>query len=220
MKSITTRKIGTKDICQTSFYDHVIRNDEDYQTRFRYIKEKPCKMAAGQILLPRGIKMQEYIHVKGAREHNLKKYRHQDSARQAGGVHRPVGSRVNRRWRSTPSTPRASAALRRVAVELCAVSGPDGQAGCGLHRRSVARHFPSTRRPPLTEPAFDGRHGHRDLRLYAPAVGAHRYAALPEMRQGDPPADHRPDHRPADGARGNARAAARASHPEAKGRAR
>ena len=42
MKSITTRKIGTK-IWQTSFYDHVIRNDEDYQTRFRYIKENPAK---------------------------------------------------------------------------------------------------------------------------------------------------------------------------------
>ena len=42
MKSITTRKIGTK-IWQTSFYDHVIRNDEDYQTRFRYIEENPAK---------------------------------------------------------------------------------------------------------------------------------------------------------------------------------
>ena len=42
MKSITTRKIGTK-IWQRSFYDHVIRNDEDYQTRFRYIKENPAK---------------------------------------------------------------------------------------------------------------------------------------------------------------------------------
>ena len=42
MKSITTRKIGTK-IWQTSFYDHVIRNDEDYQTRCRYIEENPAK---------------------------------------------------------------------------------------------------------------------------------------------------------------------------------
>ncbi len=42
MKSITTRKIGTK-IWQTSFYDHMIRNEEDYQTRFRYIEENPAK---------------------------------------------------------------------------------------------------------------------------------------------------------------------------------
>ena len=42
IKSITTRKIGTK-IWQTSFYDHVIRDDEDYQTRFRYIEENPAK---------------------------------------------------------------------------------------------------------------------------------------------------------------------------------
>ena len=30
-------------IWQTSFYDHIIRDDEDYQTRFRYIEEKPVK---------------------------------------------------------------------------------------------------------------------------------------------------------------------------------
>ena len=42
IKSITTRKIGMK-IWQTSFYDHIIRDDEDYQTRFRYIEENPVK---------------------------------------------------------------------------------------------------------------------------------------------------------------------------------
>ena len=42
IKSITTRKIGMK-IWQTSFYDHIIRDDEDYQTRFRYIEENPAK---------------------------------------------------------------------------------------------------------------------------------------------------------------------------------
>ena len=30
-------------IWQTSFYDHIIRDDEDYQTRFRYIEENPAK---------------------------------------------------------------------------------------------------------------------------------------------------------------------------------
>ena len=35
------------------------------------------------------------------------------------------------------------------------------------------------------EPALDGRHGHRDLRLPPAAVRQHRRAALPELRQGD-----------------------------------
>ena len=46
------------------------------------------------------------------------------------------------------------------------------------------------------QPALDRRHGHGDLRLSASALGAHRHAALPELRQGDPSADRRPDHRP------------------------
>ena len=36
-----------------------------------------------------------------------------------------------------------------------------------------------------SQPALDGRHGHRDLRLPAPAVRQHRRAALPELRPRD-----------------------------------
>ena len=45
------------------------------------------------------------------------------------------------------------------------------------------------------ESALDRRHGHGDLRLSASALGARRRAALPEVRQGDPPPDGRPDRR-------------------------
>ena len=62
--------------------------------------------------------------------------------------------------------------------------------------------------------AFDRRHGHGDLRLSASAVGARRRAALPEVRQGDPPPDGRPDRRSDRGAAaGDARADPGAGHP-------
>ena len=50
----------------------------------------------------------------------------------------------------------------------------------------------------LQEPALDGRHGHRDLRLPAPAVRPHRHPLLardrPADREPDRLADGRPDH--------------------------
>lgn len=42
LKGLSTRKIGSP-IWQTSFHDHVIANEEEYQTRFRYIEENPAK---------------------------------------------------------------------------------------------------------------------------------------------------------------------------------
>jgi len=55
---------------------------------------------------------------------------------------------------------------------------------------------------------------------YLRLLWARRHAALPELRQGDSPAVHRPDHRPAHGAgRGDARADHGAGHPRQKGRA-
>ena len=48
--------------------------------------------------------------------------------------------------------------------------------------------------------ALDGRHGHRDLRLYAPAVGARRHALFARYRAADFGADGEPDGRPGDAA--------------------
>ena len=93
---------------------------------------------------------------------------------------------------------RGPAPLRRVAERVRApVPRADGQAGRGLDRGPVAGDLD---RPEddVAQPAVDGRHGHGDLRLPAPAVGADRQAALLQLRPADRRAvgraDHRPDH--------------------------
>lgn len=42
MKRYINQKIG-KNIWQKSFYDHIIRDDKDYQTKWQYIDENPIK---------------------------------------------------------------------------------------------------------------------------------------------------------------------------------
>ena len=87
---------------------------------------------------------------------------------------------------------RGPAPLRRVAVRVRApVPADDGEARRRLDRRALAGDLD---RPEddLAQPALDGRHGHRDLRLPAPALRARRPAALPGLR----PADRRPEPRP------------------------
>ena len=81
---------------------------------------------------------------------------------------------------------------------LCpAVSGADGQAGCGRHRRPVSRHF---HRPEnhIQKSPLDGGYGDGDLRLSPPAVGPGGGAPLSPVRERDPPPDHRPDCGPGD----------------------
>ena len=73
---------------------------------------------------------------------------------------------------------RRAAPLRRVALVVrAAVPGADGEARRRLHRGALAGDLD---RPEvdLAQSALDGRHGHRDLRLPAPAVRARRHAAL------------------------------------------
>ena len=75
------------------------------------------------------------------------------------------------------------------------VPRPDGQARRRLHRGPVAGDLD---RPEVgvAQPALDRRHDHRDLRLPAPALRAHRRAALPELRAGHHPPDAAADRRP------------------------
>ena len=109
-------------------------------------------------------------------------HRRRSAARSAGRGHRPVRlgqvvARLRHHLRRGP------APLRRVAVGLRpAVPRADGEAGRRPHRRAVAghRHRAEDHRQ---QPALDGRHGHRDLRLPAPAVRHHRRAALPGLRR-------------------------------------
>ena len=43
-KGLVTKKIG-KGIWQDYYYDHIIRNEDDYQTKCKYIAENPAKWA-------------------------------------------------------------------------------------------------------------------------------------------------------------------------------
>ena len=160
------------------------------------------------------------IVVSGAREHNLKDISAVAAARRAGRDHRAVGlGQVEPRVRH--DLRRGSAPLRRVAVGLRApVPRPDGQARRRLDRGPLAGDLD---RPEdhLAQPALDGRHGDRDLRLPAPAVGARGQAALPDLRAPDRRPVGRADRRPGDGAgRGHPLHGARAGRAGAQGRVR
>ena len=73
----------------------------------------------------------------------------------------------------------------------------------------------------LAQPALDRRHGHRDLRLPAPAVRARGRAPLPRSRHRPLGADREPDGGPgAEAARRHAGRAARAADRGPQGRAR
>ena len=83
------------------------------------------------------------------------------------------------------------AALRREPERVrAAVPADDGEAGRRVDRRPLPGDLdrPEDDEP---EPALDGRHRHRDLRLPAPALRAGRPSALPGLR----PADRRPEPR-------------------------
>ena len=145
-------------------------------------------------------------------------HRRRNSARPAGGVHRPVGlGQVLARLRHHLC--RGPAPLRRVALGLCAaVPGDDAEAGRRPDRRPVAGHLDRAE-DHLEQSALDGRHRHRDLRLHAAAVGARRRALFAGDRAADREPDRVADGRPGDGAaRGHAAlsAGARGARPQGR----
>ena len=155
--------------------------------------------------------------VSGAREHNLKDISLSLPRDALVVITGPVGvGQVEPRVRH--DLRRGAAPLRGVAVGLRqAVPGADGQARRRLDRGALAGDLD---RPEddLAQPALDGRHGHRDLRLPAPAVVARGQAALPDLRPADRGPVGRADHRPGDGARrGDALHGARAGRARAQG---
>ncbi len=129
----------------------------------------------------------EHIVVKGAREHNLKNI---DLTSRATSSSSSPASRARASLaRLRHDLRRGAAPLRRVALVLRPpVPRPDGEARRRPHRGAVAGHLdrPEDDEP---QPALDGRHGHRDLRLPAAAVCARRAPALPQVRPADRPAD-------------------------------
>ena len=97
---------------------------------------------------------------------------------------------------------RGAAALCRVAVGLCAaVPRHDAEAGRRSYRRAVAGDLHRAE-DHLAQSALDRRHRHRDLRLYAAALGAGRHPLFAGDRAADREPDREPDGGPGAGAAG------------------
>ena len=128
--------------------------------------------------------MSKSIRVQGAKVHNLKNLSVEIPARPVGGLYRTVGigqvvTGLRHHLRRGP------ASLRREPLGLRPpVPRPDGQARRRVHRGAVPGDLD---RPEdgVAQPPLDGRHHHRDPRLPATALRAHRRAVLPQLRQAD-----------------------------------
>ena len=144
------------------------------------------------------------IAIRGAREHNLKNIDVEFPRDQL-----VVFTGLSGSGKSSLAFDTIYAEGQRRYVEVAvglrpAVPGDDAEAGRRPDRRPVAGHLDRAE-DHLEEPALDGRHRHRDLRLHAAALGAHRRALFARDR----PADREPD-RVADG---RPRAGAARGHP-------
>ena len=146
--------------------------------------------------------------------------RHLISARCDGRLHRSVRfgqvlPGVRHHLRRGPAT------LRRVAVRVRpAVPRADGQAGRRLHRGPLAGRVD---RPEvdLPQPAVDGRHHHRDLRLPPAAASRGSATRTAPSAASRSPADAAADRRPGAGdAGGHAVPDPRAGRARAEGRVR
>ena len=160
----------------------------------------------------------EELVVHGAREHNLKDVTVTLPRNKLVCITGLSGSgQVEPRVRH--DLRRGAAPLRRVAERLRAPVPPDdGEARRRLDRRALAGDLD---RPEddVAQPALDGRHRHRDLRLPAPALRARRPPALPDLRPADRGAVDRADRRPgARAARGDALHRQRAGRARPQGR--
>ena len=142
---------------------------------------------------PAAPSLMKTIHVRGAREHNLKNV-DLEIPRDALVVFTGLSGSGKSSLAFDTIYAEGPAPLRREPVGLRApVPGDDAEAGRRPHRRPVAGHLHRAE-DDLEEPALHRRHGDGDLRLPAPAVRARRRPLL----AGDRPADREPD-RVADG---------------------
>ncbi len=134
------------------------------------------------------------IKVRGARRTQSQGHRRGDSPRPDDRLLRPQRQRQDLAGhgydlRRRPASLRGEPQLLRPAVRR-----QDAEAAAGPHRGPLAghRHRAEARRPLAPQ---HGRHGHRDLRLFADPGLATRPAALPRLRPARRHADGRRDHR-------------------------
>ena len=140
------------------------------------------------------------------------------AARQPGGDDRPVGlGQVVACLRH--GLCRGPAPLCREPVGLCAaIPRIDAEARGRIDRGTVAGDLDRAE-DDLAQPALDGRHGDRDLRLHAPPLGAGRRPLFAGDRVADRQPDRVADGRPGHGdAGGHAALPAGADRPRAQGR--
>ena len=162
--------------------------------------------------------MLTHITVRGAREHNLKGIDVEIPRESLTVITGLVGIGQVAASPSTPSMPRGSAATSRACRAyarqfLEMMQKPDVEHIDGL---SPAISIEQKTTP---QPALDRRHRHRNLRLYAPAVGAGRRALFARHRPADRGAAGQPDGRPRRcAARRLAPLSARPGRPRPQGR--
>ena len=109
-----------------------------------------------------------------------------------GRVHRRRRARASRRSRSTRCTPRASAATSSRCRRTRGSSSARWRSRKYERIRGLSPTIAIEQKTRVVEPALDGRHDHRDLRLPARALRARRRAALPPVRRPGRRAHRRP----------------------------
>ncbi len=162
--------------------------------------------------------MSGFIRVRGAREHNLKNI-DVDIPRDSLTVITGLSGSGKSSLAFDTIYAEGQRRYVEIALGLCApVPRADGQAGRGQHRGPLAGDLDRAE-DHQPQPAQHRRHGHRNPRLHAPALGAGRRALLASHRRADRGADGQPDGRPGHGdAGGHAAAAARPRGARPQGR--